>query len=328
MAFLHIDPQSISVQERYRLLQGGVAPRPIALVSTLSVDGWRNLSPFSFFNTFGGNPPVVVFSPSRRQRDGSVKDTYNNLMATKECVIHAVTYDMVQQVSLASTEYPSDVDEFVKSGLTPIASDVVKPPRVAESPFHMECRLMQMVPTGDGPGAGNLAVCEVVRFHVAEELFTGNQIDPQKIDLVARNSADWYTRASGDAIFYVKKPIDTRGVGYDQIPDFIRQSDIFSANNLGQLGNSEKIPTESDVRAFADLYPAGERDESLLRRSQWAGDFRTMFQVARKIATSDQQRGANLIDQSARLALDRANDTDFAWQAALFAQLVRTGQAQ
>jgi flavin reductase (DIM6/NTAB) family NADH-FMN oxidoreductase RutF len=326
VAIKHIDPNEITVQERYRLLQGGVAPRPIALVSTMSADGHPNLSPFSFFNAFGGNPPVVVFSPSRRQRDGSVKDTYNNLMATKECVIQAVTYEMVHQVSLASTEYPTGVNEFAKSGLTPIKSDIVKPFRVAESPFQMECKLVQMVHTGDGPGAGNLAVCEVLRFHVEDSLFTNGQIDPQKIDLVARHSADWYARASGDAIFFVKKPIDTRGVGYDQIPEYIRSSHTFSANNLGQLGNSEHIPTEADINDFAEKFPAISADEATLRRSQWSGDYRTMFQVARKIAELDTPRGADLIEQAARIALDRANDNSFAWRAAMFAQRIRTKQ--
>jgi flavin reductase (DIM6/NTAB) family NADH-FMN oxidoreductase RutF len=320
---LHFDPKQISVPEIFRLLQGGVAPRPIALVSTLSVDGERNLSPFSFFNAFGGNPPTVVFSPSRRQRDGSTKHTYENLMATKECVIQAVTFAMVQQVSLASTEFPPGVDEFIKSGLTPIPSEIVKPPRVAESPFQMECLLKQMVQTSDGPGAGNLAICEVVRFHVAEDIMQHGQIDPQLIDLVGRNSADWYTRASGDAIFHVRKPIDTTGVGYDQIPDFIRKSNLLSANNLGQLGNSERIPSAEDVATFGQMFPAVEGDEPYFDRCQRKSDFRAMFRVARSIGQSDLLRSAHLMEQAARCALDSANDTDFAWKALLFAEMTR-----
>lgn len=320
---LHFDPKQISVNEVYRLILGGVAPRPIALVSTLSADGHRNLSPFSFFNAFGGNPPTVIFSPSRRQRDASTKHTYENLVATKECVIQAVTYAMVQQVSLASTEYPGEVDEFLKSGLTPIPSDLVKPPRVAESPFHMECRLVQMINTSDGRGAGNLAICEVMRFHVAEDVMKNGQIDPQLIDLVGRNSADWYTRASGEAIFYVKKPIDTRGIGYDQLPDFVRKSDILSANNLGQLGNSEKIPTSEEIVLFGHMFPPQEGDEALYRRCERHKDYRMMFRVARSLASIDPGRAASLIEQSARCALESANDIEFAWKAVLFAEMVR-----
>jgi len=317
-----IDPKQITVREVFKLMQGGIAPRPIALVSTLSPDGIRNLSPFSFFNVMGGNPPTVVFSPSRRQRDGSLKDTYQNLVATKECVIQAVTHAMVQQVSLASTEYPSDVDEFVKSGLTPIPSDIVKPPRVAESPFQMECVLRQMINTSDKPGAGNLAICEVVRFHVAEDIFNENEIDPQLIDLVGRNSADWYTRASGAAIFYVKKPIDRRGIGFDQIPEFIRKSDIFSANNLGQFGNCEKVPTSDEVRQYTDTLPAVDGDKSQFERHSRLKDYRMMFQVARSMAERNREEGVRMMQAAAKCALDANNDTEFAWSAALYSQQV------
>lgn len=323
----HIDPREITVREVFKLLQGGIAPRPIALVSTLSPDGLRNLSPFSFFNTMGGHPPTVVFSPSRRQRDGTLKDTYHNLVATKECVIQAVTYAMVQQVSLASTEYPSDVDEFVKSGLTPISSDVVKPPRVAESPFQMECILKQMINTSDQPGAGNLAICEVVRFHVSDDIFKENEIDPQLIDLVGRNSADWYTRASGDAIFHVKKPIDTRGIGYDQIPEFIRNSNVFSANNLGQLGNCERIPSSEEVRRYVDSLPSIDSDKSQFEDYQRSNDYRMMFQAARSFVARDSEASVRMMQLAARCALDSRNDTDFAWAVALFAEMVSRREA-
>lgn len=318
----HLDPKELTVREIFKLLQGGIAPRPIALVSTLSADGFRNLSPFSFFNAMGGNPPTVVFSPSRRQRDGSLKDTYRNLIATKECVIQAVTYAMVQQVSLASTEYPSDVDEFIKSGLTPIPSDVVKPPRVAESPFQMECLLRQMINTSDRPGAGNLAICEVVRFHVAEDIFVENEIDPQLIDLVGRNSADWYTHAAGDAVFRVKKPIDTRGIGYDQIPEFIRRSNLFSANNLGQFGNSERLPTSEEVRRFVSELPAIDGDESRFERCRRQNDYRMMFRIARSFIDRDRERSGYMMTLSARCALDSRNDTEFAWSVTLYSELV------
>ncbi len=207
------------------------------------------MSPYSFFNAFGANPPVVAFSPSRRGRDATLKDTYNNLIETKECVIQAVTHSMVEQVSLASVEYLPDIDEFIKSGLTPIDSDFVKPKRVKESPFQMECKLLEMRSFGEGGAAANLAVCEVIKFHVAEDLFTKRIIDPLKIDLVARMSGDFYSRA-GAGVFEVEKPIGKKCIGYDQVPKHIRESEIYSANDLGKFGNSESIPDENDVKEF------------------------------------------------------------------------------
>ncbi|MDF1545396.1 MAG: flavin reductase family protein [bacterium] len=248
--FKTFDSADHSIPELHHLLLGGVAPRPIALVSTISADGVRNLSPFSFFNAFGANPPVVAFSASRRGRDGSLKDTFNNLIATNECVIHAVTYDIAQQTSLASTEYGPEVDEFTKSGLTPIPADLVKPSRMEESPFAMECKLMQMVPLGDGPASGNLAICEVIRFHVAEEICRDGVILPDLIDLVGRNSASFYTRASGAAMFEIEKPIGRKGIGFDALPKAIRESQILSGNNLAQLANCERPPTEKELTAF------------------------------------------------------------------------------
>ena len=323
----HFDPKEMTVQEIFRLLQGGIAPRPIALVSTLSSSGIRNLAPFSFFNAFGGNPPTVIFSPSRRQRDGTVKDTYTNLTATRECVIQAVTYAMVQQVSLASTEYSSDVDEFVKCGLTPINSDKVKPPRVAESPFQMECILKQMIPIGDGPGSGNLAICEVVRFHIDERVVKDGQIDPQLLDLVGRNSADWYTRASGDAVFYVKKPITSIGIGVDQIPETIRNSGVFTASNLGQLGNSERMPTDDELRGFAALLSPAEGSSFEFESRHKHNDYRMMFRIASTTARTNVEQGATRMELAARCALESANDIEFAWKAALCAAMVRRGEA-
>lgn len=319
----HIDPKDISVRENFALLQGGIAPRPIALVSTVAPDGSRNLSPFSFFNAFGGNPPTVCFSPSRRQRDGTVKDTYSNLIATKECVIQAVTYAMVQQVSLASTEYPTGTDEFIKSGLTPIPSDIVKPPRVAESPFQMECRLQQMIHLGDGHGSGNLAICEIVRFHVADDLFIDGVLHPDAIDLVGRNSADFYTRASGDAIFYVKKPLTTRGVGVDQLPEFIRNSDILTGNNLGQLGNTEHMPTLDEVLRFIDALTPIDISEIAFHRLQQRNDFTAMLRAALFLAKSHHPKAARWMEHSAKVALDTANETTFAWMALLYAEVAR-----
>lgn len=201
-----LDPKNLSPKETLSLLTGGVSPRPIALVATISKDGINNLAPFSFFNAFGSNPPMVAFSPARRIRDGTLKDTYTNLMATQECVVQVVTYEMVKRVNLASAEFAPHVDEFNESGLTPIDSTRVQPKRVKESPFQMECKLWKMVPLGDGPGAGNLAICEVLLFHVSEAMIKDTVFHPDLLDLVARNGGDFYTRAKGEALFELPKP--------------------------------------------------------------------------------------------------------------------------
>ena len=315
---LHYEPKDLSVPEVHKLLLGGVAPRPIALVSTISKDGINNLSPFSFFNAFGANPPVVAFSPSRRGKDATLKDTYNNLIAVKECVIQVVTHSMVEQVSLASAEYAPDVDEFIKSGLTPVDSDIVKPKRVKESPFQMECRLLEMKSFGEGGASANLAVCEVIKFHVADDLFTNGIVDPLKIDLVARMSGDFYTRASS-GVFIVEKPIGKKCIGYDQIPQHIRESEIYSANDLGKFGNSESIPDTEDVNRFIQKIineiPEGfTYAYNTFLESQELNDYKKMLQSAVSI---DINKKKNL-ELTAKCAL-KNNDVDFAWKVALFA---------
>ena len=315
---LHYEPKDLSVPEVHKLLLGGVAPRPIALVSTISKDGINNLSPFSFFNAFGANPPVVAFSPSRRGKDATLKDTYNNLSAVKECVIQAVTHSMVEQVSLASAEYAPEVDEFIKSGLTPIDSDIVKPKRVKESPFQMECKLLELKSFGEGGASANLAVCKVVKFHVAEDLFTNGIIDPLKIDLVARMSGDYYTRASS-GVFIVEKPIGKKCIGYDQIPHHIRESEIYSANDLGKFGNSESIPDKEDVNRFIQNF-INETPEGFtyayntFLESQELNDYKKMLQTALSIT---ENKKINL-ELTTKCAL-KNNDVDFAWKVALFA---------
>lgn len=314
-------PKELSVPEVQRLLQGGVGPRPIALVSTISKDGINNLTPFSFFNVFGANPPVIAFSPSRRGKDGSLKDTYLNLVDTKECVVNAVTYSMVEQISLASTEYEYGIDEFVKSGLTPINSDLVKPKRVKESPFQMECKLLEIRSFGEGGASANIAICEVVKFHVAEDLFVNGVIHPDKIDLVARMSADFYCRASGHAIFEVEKPIKKKGIGYDQLPDFIKQSLVFSANNLGKFANVEKIPTEEEVYNFiqqikAESLTEYEISEEAFYRYQRLGNYKYMLRCALDLNLS-KTMGKFFLELTAKSALEK-NDTDFAWKTALY----------
>ncbi len=319
----HIIPGESSISEIQRLLQGGVGPRPIALVSTISKEGINNLSPFSFFNVFGANPPVIAFSPSRKGRDGVFKDTYLNLLETKECVVQSVTFDMVEQVSLASTEYPKGMDEFIKSGLTPINSDLVHPKRVKESPFQMECRLLDMISYGSGGASANIAICEVIKFHVNEEVFVDGVIHPNKIDLVARMSADFYCRANGNAIFEVEKPTKKIGIGYDQIPEFIKRSNVYSANNLGKLGNIELIPSEEAVTSYIQEVKAltindFELSLSAFNRFEQDRNFTYMLKYILSDSGLDSKVKKNLLEKTARIALE-SNQTETAWKIALFA---------
>ncbi len=282
---LHYEPKDLTVPEVHRLLLGGVAPRPIALVSTLSEDGINNLSPFSFFNAFGSNPPVVAFSPSRRGRDGTLKDTYNNLIKSGECVIQSVTYDMVEQINLASAEYSPDVDEFIKSGLTPIDSDLVKPKRVKESPFQMECLLRDMKSYGDKGSAANIAICEVIKFHIDEDIFADGIIHPDLIDLVSRMSGDFYSRASGESLFTIQKPLQKKCIGYEGLPEHIKNSEVYTANNLAKLANRENLPSGSEIKEFimqteADIIPGFTSTEQAFYRYRRQKDHKKMFKAA------------------------------------------------
>ena len=245
-----IDPKSIATAQLQGYLQGSVGPRPIAFASTMDEKGNPNLSPFSFFNVFSANPPILVFSPARRVRDNSIKHTLINAEATGEVVINVVNYDMVQQTSLASTEYAEGVDEFLKSGFTPIASEVVKPFRVKESPVQFECKVTQIIALGTEGGAGNLILCEVVRIHIDESVLDENgAIDQYKIDLVSRLGANWYSR-SNQGLFEVPKPLTTLGIGVDAIPNFVKHSAVFNGNDLGMLGNVESLPTHEEITIF------------------------------------------------------------------------------
>jgi len=244
------DVKSLSLGQLTGFLQGAIAPRPIAFASTLDKKGNPNLSPFSFFNVFSINPPIVVFSPSRRVRDNSIKHTLINCQETKQVVINVVNYDIVQQMSLSSTEYPEGVNEFAKSGLTAIPSNIVKPYRVAESPVQFECKVNEIITLGTEGGAGNMIICEVVKIHINETILDANGIiDPMKIDLVSRLGGNWYSRAN-QGLFEVQKPIVTLGIGVDAIPDFIKNSSIFNGNDLGKLGNVESLPTSEEITIF------------------------------------------------------------------------------
>ncbi|RTY88074.1 flavin reductase family protein [Flavobacterium sp. RSP15] len=245
-----IDPKSIETAKLQGYLQSSVGPRPIAFASTMDAEGNANVSPFSFFNVFSANPPILIFSPARRVRDNSIKHTLINAEATREVVINVVNYDMVQQISLASTEYADGVDEFVKSGLTPVASEVVKPFRVKESPVQFECKVTQIIPLGTEGGAGNLVLCEVLRIHIDESVLDVNgAIDQYKIDLVSRLGGNWYSR-SNQGLFEVPKPLSTLGIGVDAIPNFVKESSVFNGNDLGMLGNIEALPTMEEVSIF------------------------------------------------------------------------------
>lgn len=240
---MKVIPGEINTALLHAHLLGSIGPRPICFASTIDENGVPNVSPFSFFNVFGSKPPIVVFSPARRVRDNTTKHTLQNAQATGEVVINVVNYDIVQQVNLASCEYPKGVSEFEKAGLTALPSDMVKPFRVKESPVQLECKVLQIIETGQEGGAGNLIVCEVLCMHIDDAILgTDGKIDPHKIDLVARMGGDYYCRASGDAVFSVPKPNLNLGIGVDALPASIRNSTILTGNNLGILGNSTNIP--------------------------------------------------------------------------------------
>jgi flavin reductase (DIM6/NTAB) family NADH-FMN oxidoreductase RutF len=246
-----IYPKDLSTVEVQNLLQGAVAPRPIAFVSTVDSVGNVNLSPFSFFNLFSANPPILIFSPSRRVRDNTTKHTLDNVLEVPEAVIHIVGFDRVEQMSLASTEYPKGVNEFEKAGLTAVPSSLVAPPRVKESAVAFECKVLEVKPLGTEGGAGNLVICEVVAMHVDEAILDEKgTIDPQKLSPVARLGGSWYSRITADSLFQIPKPLTNLGIGVDQIPEDIRSSPILTGNNLGRLGNVMTLPTEEDVLEF------------------------------------------------------------------------------
>ena len=247
---ISIEPKELSPAKLQAYLQSAVAPRPIAFASTVDINGKPNLSPFSFFNVFSSNPPILVFSPARRVRNNTIKHTLINCEATKQVVINVVNYDIVQQASLSSTEYADGVNEFLKSGLTMLPSDTVKPYRVAESPVQFECKVNEIIALGNEGGAGNLIICEVVKIHIKETILDENgMINQYKIDLVSRLGGNWYSR-SNQGLFEVEKPLTTLGVGVDAIPDFIKKSGVFDGNDLGKLGNVEALPTEEEITIF------------------------------------------------------------------------------
>lgn len=246
------EPKELSVQKLHGLLLSAVAPRPIAFASTIDADGKPNLSPFSFFNVFSANPPILVFSPARRVSNNTTKHTLENVKEIKECVINVVNYDLVQQASLSSTEYPEGVNEFEKAGLTMVKSDLVKPFRVGESPVQFECKVNEVIALGENGGAGNLVICEVVKVHITEEVLNADEtINQEALDLVARAGGGYYTRAN-KGFFEIPKPLRTLGIGVDALPESVRNSMILTGNDLGMLGNVESLPNKKSVEQFVN----------------------------------------------------------------------------
>ncbi|MBL0174743.1 MAG: flavin reductase family protein [Ignavibacteria bacterium] len=318
----HIDPKEHPVAHVHQILLGGVAPRPIALVSTLDGEGNSNVSPFSFYNAFGANPPIVVVSPAFRGSDGTPKHTFLNILETSEFAVSAVTFDMVEQISLASSDYPRGTDEFVKAGFTKLPSVRIAPPGVAESPFVLECRLMQHVGTGDRPASGNLLIGEVVMIHVRESAFTDDTLDPRRLDLVARMGGTWYCRANGEALFQLPKPRHN-GIGFDALPAHLLESAVLSGNDLGTLAGVATLPDVSAIRekwktdlqrlgggpALPDLFSVE------LRADNPRGALLLLFADI-KGGISPPRRIAGRLQRCAQAFL-RAGDIDRAWECAL-----------
>ena len=248
---LTLDPKTLPIQKLHQYLLGAIGPRPIAFASTIDSDGNTNLAPFSFFNVFSANPPIMIFSPARSGRTNETKDTYKNVKINPEVVINVVNYDIVHQMSLASSPYEPGVSEFIKAGFTPLASDLIRPMRVAESPVQFECKVNEVVELGTEGGAGNLIICEVVKIHINEEVLDANgMIDQHKIDLVSRMGGNWYCRADSKSMFEITKPITTCGIGFDLLPQDLKNSKILTGNDLGHLAGIEELPNETDVNEY------------------------------------------------------------------------------
>lgn len=255
---LTIDPHNTPIPQLHQYLVGAVAPRPIAFVSTVSADGVPNLAPYSFFNVFGSNPPIAAFSSNRRVRGNTTKDTLANVKATGEAVINIVNYAIVHQMALTSVDYAPEVSEFEKSGLTPIPSDLVKPFRVKESPVQMECIVRDIISIGEGGGGSNIVICEIVKMHISESILDAEgNIDPFRADLMARMGKAYYCRANGANVFPIVQPFEKIGIGFDQLPESVRQSAILTGKQLWQLAAVEKIPDrDSEIMDDPDFQSA------------------------------------------------------------------------
>jgi flavin reductase (DIM6/NTAB) family NADH-FMN oxidoreductase RutF len=278
---LSLNPSEIESREFYSFTNSAVVPRPIAFASTVDANGCVNLSPFSFFNVMGINPPILVFSPNKRGRDGSQKNTTENLWDVPEVVINLVDYAIVQQMSLASCEYEKGINEFEKAGLTPLASHKVKPPRVKESPVQFECKVLEIKEYG----SANLMICEIVMAHFSESILNEKgKIDQLKTDFVARLGGDWYAHIRPEVMFEVPKPNVHKGIGVDQIPNFIKQSGIFSGNDLGKLGNVSSLPSNEEISVFMHTNPekpSFEKAQQYLAQNQIQKAWLTLLSIGR-----------------------------------------------
>ena len=274
------DPNAMTTQELHQLLLTAIAPRPIAFASTVDLEGTVNLSPFSFFNVFSANPPILVFSPSRRGSDNTTKHSLENVKEVKEVCINIVNYSIVEQMSLSSTEYDKGVNEFIKSGLTPIASEKISPPRVAESPVSFECVVDQIIALGTEGGAGNLVICRVVNIHINKNyLGAEGKLDTLKLDLVARLGKNWYARITEDALFEIEKPIKTKGIGVDSLPKHVQNSRVLTGNDLGKLGNSIELPSQSAI----DHAKAQQSLKKVLSLSNSANKHEAVHRIAKNL---------------------------------------------
>lgn len=282
---LSIDPKELPIPQLHGYLLGAIGPRPIAFASTIDADGHANLAPFSFFNVFSANPPILIFSPARSGRTNTNKDTFHNVKSIAEVVINVVNFDMVHQMSLASSPYAPGEDEFIKAGFTKLPSETILPFRVAESPVQFECVVNEVVELGQEGGAGNLVICEVKRIHINEAVLdVSGKIDQHKIDLVSRMGGNWYCRADERSMFEITKPITTCGIGFDAIPTDIRNSKILSGNDLGQLGGIEELPNETDVNEYkllelSDLFVSLEDEQEKLEQA--------LHELAKKLLTEN-----------------------------------------
>ena len=269
---LTLNPKELTVPKLHQYLLGAVGPRPIAFAATIDAAGNHNLAPFSFFNVFSANPPILIFSPARSGRTNTTKDTYNNVKVHPEVVINVVNYEIVHQMSLASSPYAPGVSEFEKAGFTPLKSELVQPMRVAESPVQFECKVIEVKELGTEGGAGNLIICEVVKIHINEAVLDENgMIDQHKIDLVSRMGGNWYCRSDVNSMFEIQKPITTCGIGYDALPKDILQSPILTGNDLGHLAGIENLPDETAVNEYkllelSDLFLSLEDDAKALEQ--------------------------------------------------------------
>jgi flavin reductase (DIM6/NTAB) family NADH-FMN oxidoreductase RutF len=294
MAFRSLDPSSLQVKDLHQYILGMVSPRPIAFASTLDKEGRPNLAPYSFFNAFSSNPPILVFSSNRKVRDNTTKDTLHNIRETGEVVINTVSYSIMRQMSIASIEYPADVDEFEKAGFTRLPSDLVKPFRVAESPAHMECKVQDIITLGEKGGAGHLIICEVVRIHIREGVLDGDRIDPHRMDLVGRMGRAYYVRASGAAIHTLFQPMDAIGMGFDMLPPSIRHSPVLTGSELAEIAALSEWPLPEELAAFAMLPEVQEIIDDDDEDDDDEEYFLGLHQLARQLLA------ANEVSQAAR----------------------------